>query len=54
MLLTNWQDLPYGQEKIEISNASTIVKILVMFLTNLLYIFVLLSPRLFPNRDFPF
>ena len=56
MLLTNWNVIDANSKTFSINTSwvSFWIKIITMFLANLLYIFVLLAPRLFPDREFMF
>ena len=56
MLLTNWNVIVANSKTVEINSswASFWIKLVALFLANILYIFVLIAPRLFPNRNFVF
>jgi len=56
MLLTNWNVIDASSKQMEINTSWTSfwIKIVTLFLANILYIFVLIAPRIFPNREFMF
>jgi hypothetical protein len=57
MLLSNWNVMDSTSEQTVILSHSIIsfwVKSSVIFLTGLTYVWILIAPRLFPDREFDF
>jgi len=54
MLLTNWGQPTGGDQESnnDISVESMWIKIITVWLTDILFLWTVLAPRIFPNRDF--
>lgn len=52
MLMTGWGEVEQDKERIDVGWASVWVKICAQWLTGLLYVWTLIAPSLFPDRDF--
>jgi len=52
MLLTGWGQVEQDKERIDVGWASVWVKVTAQWMTTMLYVWTLLAPSLFPDRDF--